>query len=343
MFSVAEPSFGSAVRELRSEYGPSLHVERVGPDLGVLTTGTPEVGDVAAACESRPLVFIRHLTVERARVTGSQATEVAAVASAARAVLAENAIGGALAVQTWVSGSTATGYGSGELFGHLARDLTAHGFAVTRAGQEHVLSCCVTPAGVCVGLNRRADSLSDWPGGRIRLAREDSQVSRAEFKLEELFQTFALRLPTTGRAVDLGASPGGWTRILRRQGLEVWAVDPGDLDARVAGDRRVHHVRTTAGEFFRSTDTRFDLAVNDMKMDPVRSSRVMLTAAPHLRPGALAVLTLKTGTHRPMETVRRCLTLLGRSYEVLHARQLQHNRHEVTVVGRRRGDSPRGA
>jgi 23S rRNA (cytidine2498-2'-O)-methyltransferase len=336
MFSIAEQSFGSAVRELRLEYGRQLHVERVGPDLGVLSAATPEVGDVAAACAARPLVFIRHLTVELVRVARSQAADVAAVASAARSILAENAIGDALAVQTWVSGSAAVGYGSGELSAHLAQDLAAHGYSVARANQDHVLSCCITPHGVCVALNRRADSLSDWPGGRIRLARDDSQVSRAEFKLEELFQTFSLDLPTAGRAVDLGASPGGWTRILRGHGLEVWAVDPGDLDARVAGDRRVHHARTTAGEFFRSTDVRFDLAVNDMKMDPTMSCRVMLTTAPHLRPGALAIVTLKIGTQRPVETVQRCLTLLGRSYEVLHARQLQHNRHEVTVVGRRR-------
>jgi 23S rRNA (cytidine2498-2'-O)-methyltransferase len=336
MFSVAEQSFGSAVRELRDEYGPTLHVERMGPDLGVIAAETPQVGEVATACRSRPLVFIRHLTVEMTRVPPAEATDLAAVASAARSVLADGAVGSALAVQTWVTGSAAPGYGSGELSAHLAQDLTAHGFSVSRANQDHVLSCCITAAGVCVGLNRRADSLSDWPGGRIRLARGRAQVSRAEFKLEELFQTFSLRVPTEGRAVDLGASPGGWTRILRQHGVEVWAVDPGDLDARLAADRRVHHVRTTAGEFFRSSNLRFDLAVNDMKMDPAMSCQVMLTAAAHLRPGALAIVTLKTGSHRPVETVRRCLTLLGRSYEVVHARQLQHNRQEVTVVGRRR-------
>ena len=338
MFSVAEQSFGSAVRELRAEYGPKLHVERVAPDLGVIAAATPKVSEVAVACTSRPLVFIRHLTVEMARVARPEAADLAAVALAARSILAGNAVGAALAVQTWVSGSGAMGYGygSGELFGHLAQDLTAHGFSVSRAGQQHVLSCCITVNGVSVGLNRRADSLCDWPGGRVRLSRDDTQVSRAEFKLEELFQTFALRLPSRGRAVDLGASPGGWTRILRQHGLEVWAVDPGDLDARVAADRRVHHVRSTAGEFFRSCGTRFDLAVNDMKMDPMMSCQVMLTAAPHLRPGALAILTLKTGTYRPVETVHRCLTLLGRSYQVVHARQLHHNRQEVTVVGRRR-------
>ena len=40
-----------------------------------------------------------------------------------------------------------------------------------------------------VGLNRLEDSLSDWPGGRMRLARGEERVSRSEFKLEEAIAT----------------------------------------------------------------------------------------------------------------------------------------------------------
>jgi 23S rRNA (cytidine2498-2'-O)-methyltransferase len=118
--------------------------------------------------------------------------------------------------------------------------------------------------------------------------------------------------------------------------MTVWAVDPGDLDPRIAVDPDVHHARTTAAEFFRSSEMRFDLAVNDMRMDPELSCRVMLDAASRLPAGALAIVTLKTGTHRPVETVQQCLKLLGRAYETVYARQLHHNRREVTVVARRR-------
>jgi 23S rRNA (cytidine2498-2'-O)-methyltransferase len=335
MFSVAEESFGLAVRELRDEFGKRLDVERMGPDVGVIATRTPEVGEVAAACAQRPLVFIRHLTVELARVPPAEATSIDAVVDVARSVVVGSLVGAKLAVQTWVSGAANVGYGSGELFGHLAQDLGKHGLSVSRAGEQHVLSCCIAPRGVSVGLNRAEESLSDWPGGRVRLSRDQAQVSRAEFKLEELLQVFRLRLPAEGCAVDLGASPGGWTRILRQRGMTVWAVDPGDLDRRIAADAGVQHARTTAGEFFRSSGMRFDLAVNDMRMDPMMSCEAMLDAAAHLRPGALAIVTLKLGTRRPVESVHRCLELLGRAYEVVHARQLHHNRHEVTVVARR--------
>jgi 23S rRNA (cytidine2498-2'-O)-methyltransferase len=137
-------------------------------------------------------------------------------------------------------------------------------------------------------------------------------------------------------AVDFGAAPGGWTRIIRTRGLEVLAVDPADLDPRVAADRGVRHLRTTAGEFLRANRRRLDLAVNDMRMDPLLSAQLMVTTAGHLRPGATAVVTLKVGSSGVLSTVDRCLDTLGGRYEIVTARQLHHNRKEITALLRRR-------
>jgi 23S rRNA (cytidine2498-2'-O)-methyltransferase len=329
LFSAAEESFGLAVRELRDEFGDRLEVDRLGPDLGVILEPAPPVADIAAACADNRLVFIRHLTVEVDRVPRDVADDPRAVAEAARRALPA---GTEPAVQAWTSGSAEIGYGAGSLAAEIGRHLR---FPAARSGRERVLSAVITPDGVSIGLNRTDLSLCDWPGGRVRLSRDDTQVSRAEFKLEELFQVFPLRLPNRGRAVDLGASPGGWTRILRRQGLSVWAVDPAELDERVLVDRQVRHERMTAGEFLRRTDLTFDLAVNDMRMDPLLSCQVMVDAAGLLRRGAVAVVTLKIGRSRPLETVRRGLRTLSDRYRVEFARQLHHNRHELTVVARR--------
>jgi len=314
LFSAAEESFDAAVRELRAEFGKHLQVERLGPDAGVLD-GVPPVAEIAAACRKRPLVFLRHLTVERARVAPE---DLDAVADAAKPYVAPE-----FAVQTWVSGSPRLPYSAGEL---AARIGTAK-----RAGAKQTLSACITEHGVSIGVNRTADSLADWPGGRVRLGKRDGQISRAEFKLEELFALGALDLPSSGTAVDLGAAPGGWTRLLRSHGLRVHAVDPADLDPRLRGDRGIRHERTTAGEFLRATDRTFDVAVNDMRMEPELSCRVMLDAAERLRPGGLAVVTLKIGAR--VDAVHRCLELLRRAYRIDFARQLHHNRNEVTVVG----------
>lgn len=329
LFSASEENLETAGHELRSVFGRGIGLDQVGPDLGALDG--PPIAEVAQACGTGRIAFVQHLALERGRLApGAGLDDVVAAA-------VELAPPGAdLAVQAWASGAPKAGYGAGEVFTAVRDALAARGRDVARSGRELVLSVCTTERGVLLGLNRTADALCDWPGGRVRLAKGPGHVSRAEFKLEELFGLVPLQLPRSGNAVDLGAAPGGWTRIVRLRGPQVWAVDPGDMDPRVLGDPGVHHVRTTAGEFFRTTDLRFELVVNDMRMDPLLSCDVMLEAAERLRPGGLAVMTLKTGTHRPLETLQRCRQRLAPGYDVVFARQLHHNRHELTVVLERR-------
>ena len=102
-----------------------------------------------------------------------------------------------------------------------------------------------TPHSAFLGLSLTAQNLSDWAGGVRRFAREAGQVSRSEFKLLEALELFHIQLPPHGVALDLGASPGGWTRVLRQHDQYVTAVDPGDLDPRLTKDRGVRHKRPT--------------------------------------------------------------------------------------------------
>lgn len=324
LFSVAADSYEWAVREIRGEFGREAQVERVSGDLGRVSG--PSVHEFAQACAAGRIMFVRHLTTE----IGSF-EELPPGYELAELVLGElPEYPKALAVQAWTD-SAGTG---GSSYHRIEEALTERGVTVTRSGQELVVSCFVGRRAVLLGLNRLEDSLSDWPGGRMRLARAEERVSRSEFKLEEAIATFGLELPAGGKAVDLGASPGGWTRILRQHGQEVWSVDPGSLDPRLQRDRRIHHEATTAGRFFAANRVRFDVAVNDMRMDQVMSARMMVDAAAHLRRGALAVVTLKGGGKNPLDGARRGLDVLRQQYAVLHARQLHHNRNEITVVAR---------
>jgi 23S rRNA (cytidine2498-2'-O)-methyltransferase len=326
LFSVATDSFELAVREIRGEFGPGVRVERVSGDLGRIVGGGPSVEELAAACDRGRIIFVRHLTMELASFKPSEVPEAHELAELVLEGVPKHPQ--AVAVQTWTDGA-----GSGGSFYHLLEEaLGARGVAVSRSGQNVVVSVFVSAKTVIFGLNRLEYSLSDWPGGRMRLARSDERVSRSEFKLEEAIQTFGLDLPPGGKGLDLGASPGGWTRILRQHGQEMWSVDPGALDPRVTADRKVHHVATTAGEFFRHNRIHFDVVVNDMRMDQVLSARVMLDAVPHLSRGALAIVTLKGGGKNPLDAARRGIEVLSKQYDVRHARQLHHNRREITVV-----------
>ncbi|MFX8098641.1 SAM-dependent methyltransferase, partial [Acinetobacter baumannii] len=76
-----------------------------------------------------------------------------------------------------------------------------------------------------------------WPLGVPRLRLHPDAPSRSALKLEEAFLTLLddrererLRRPGM-RAADRGAAPGGWTWVLLRHGLRVYAIDNGPLRA----------------------------------------------------------------------------------------------------------------
>jgi hypothetical protein len=126
------------------------------------------------------------------------------------------------------------------------------------AATTHVLRVALTGARTCMasvdGGDGRAgddDPLVSWPGpfaGGRAIAFEAARdaPSSAHRKLEESFAWLGVS-PTEGDvAVDLGAAPGGWTRVLRDRGARVVAVDRGALDASLQRDPDVTWLRRDA-------------------------------------------------------------------------------------------------
>src|SRR5690606_4098232 len=128
--------------------------------------------------------------------------------------------------------------------------------------------------------------------------RDPDSVSRAEAKLLESWESFGIDrdLGRPGLALDLGAAPGGWSRVLANNGYQVDAVDPADLDPRVlALDKVVHH-QETAGSFFAGDKNRYQLLVSDMKMDAEMAATLLCDCVARITPNQGRLLsTLKLG------------------------------------------------
>ncbi|HMN31064.1 MAG TPA: SAM-dependent methyltransferase, partial [Caldilineaceae bacterium] len=164
-----------------------------------------------------------------------------------------------------------------------------------------------------------------------RFAREEGQISRSEFKLLEALEYFQVVLPEHGVVLDLGAAPGGWTRVLRQRGQYVTAVDPGDLDTRLAGDRGVRHKRVTAEAYLADDPDQFDAIVNDMRMDARDSARLMVSYSRLLHPHGFALMTIKLPETKRTAALSHAFNILRQGYEIAGARHLFHNRSEITV------------
>jgi 23S rRNA (cytidine2498-2'-O)-methyltransferase len=121
---------------------------------------------------------------------------------------------------------------------------------------------------------------------------------------------FGLNLQVGGTALDLGAAPGGWTRILRKHGVSVVAVDPAELGSHIASDLGVRHVRETAQSYLQKAGKPFDVILNDMRMDARVSARIMVMAGSHLEDSGWALLTLKLPKRGMAKTAASALELV---------------------------------
>lgn len=301
---------------------------------------TPAPGIVLVEGFQRPLspIFLRHVCPVQAEVRLSfELKDLGALGASMKTLLPQLDSKKTFSVQTRILEGSMPAYKPFDVNSSLSGICERAGLTLDVKTPQQIVSVAVTSVGAYLGVSTPEENLSAWAGGCRRFRKEPEQVSRAEFKLLEAIEVFGLQLPQEGTGLDLGAAPGGWTRVLRQKGLKVIAVDPALLDPRVAADPGVTHFRDLAQKYFENP-TLCDIMVNDMRMDCMLSARLMNEGAKTLVPHGLGVLTLKLteDANEWPRRVRQACNILGDEYEILGTRQLFHNRNEVTVALRRK-------
>jgi 23S rRNA (cytidine2498-2'-O)-methyltransferase len=182
-----------------------------------------------------------------------------------------------------------------------------------------------------------------WPQGIPRLKFPREAPSRSTLKLEEALLTLLddgereRWLKPGMNAVDLGAAPGGWTWQLVRRSLRVTAVDNGPMDRALLQSGLVAHVREDGFRFRPKKPV--DWLVCDMVEQPRRIAELI---ARWFADGWCrhTIFNLKLPMKKRYAETMLCLDLIsktlarnGRRVE-LRAKQLYHDREEITVFGR---------
>jgi 23S rRNA (cytidine2498-2'-O)-methyltransferase len=184
------------------------------------------------------------------------------------------------------------------------------------------------------------DDSSPWPLGIARLRMHADAPSRSALKLEEALQVLLHRdersrlLQPGMRAADLGAAPGGWSWVLMREGLQVTAIDNGPLRQHLLDSGRVEHLR--ADGFSWQPPQALDWMVCDMVEQPRRVAERMAT---WLREGwcRQTIFNLKLPMKKRWQETQQALQLFSEQAQrplALRARQLYHDREEITVFAR---------
>jgi 23S rRNA (cytidine2498-2'-O)-methyltransferase len=181
---------------------------------------------------------------------------------------------------------------------------------------------------------------SPWPLGVPRLRAHADAPSRSALKLEEALLTLltpdelAKTMAPGMSAVDLGAAPGGWSWVLARRHLRVAAIDNGPMAASAMDTGVIEHVR--ADGFRWQPPKPVDWLVCDMVESPRKVADRMAT---WFREGwcRQAVFNLKLPMKKRWDETRDSLQHFvdhaGRPL-TLRAKQLYHDREEITVYAR---------
>lgn len=181
--------------------------------------------------------------------------------------------------------------------------------------------------------------------GIPRLKFPSDAPSRSTLKLEEAFHVFIPadeweeRLGSGMHAVDLGACPGGWTYQLVKRSMMVHSVDNGLMAQSLMDTGQVTHHRAD-GFKFEPTRSNIYWLVCDMVEKPARVTHLMIN---WLVNGWCreAIFNLKLPMKKRYEEVAQNLQSIQQALDEadiraeIHAKQLYHDREEVTVHVRR--------
>ncbi|MDE2084575.1 MAG: 23S rRNA (cytidine(2498)-2'-O)-methyltransferase RlmM [Xanthomonadaceae bacterium] len=183
------------------------------------------------------------------------------------------------------------------------------------------------------------DTCAPWAQGIPRLKFPRAAPSRSTLKLEEGLLTLldeserARWLKPGMSAVDLGAAPGGWTYQLVRRSLRVTAIDNGPMDRALLDSGLVTH-RREDGFRYRPPKP-VDWLVCDMVEQP---RRVADLAARWLQQGWCrhALFNLKLPMKKRFDEAQQCLARVRTVAREVRAKQLYHDREEITVFAQDR-------
>lgn len=329
------PFFKNTSRREMEALDSSYKVEKVISDCISLVSSEHMYDEFTHNIVENTPIFIKHImpVMDAGKIEGNLEEDKKLLLERVKDI-AKIEKGGKFAVQCRViSGSLP--YSAKDIEVYIGEDYYNNGYVPSFSDREirnediDIISILLHEKDFYVGVSKSNENLNFHSDEHRIGSRTGREISRAENKLKEALSTFKVELKGGGIALDLGAAPGGWSKVLADYGYKVLAVDPANLDDRLENDPRIVHIRSKSQDL--KLEEPLDLIVNDMNMDPQDTAEIMNELAPLLAEGGLAILTLKLPSS-PKRSVQEAVDILKLRYDVKKVRSLSHNRQEVTAL-----------
>lgn len=223
-----------------------------------------------------------------------------------------------------------------ELKEFLLKNLTLATYKYSEKEFYQVISIFKHESKYYVGCNETYLNLSPFKSGNCYMKNTKKTISRAEHKLEEVL--FYVEAPQRNKtALDLGAAPGGWSKVLLDLGYSVTAIDPGALDKRLLTYKKLVYYKESSQQFLnRKINNKYDLIVNDMKMDVKKSFFIIKQLKPFSHNETLYIMTVKLPKVNWLKNIISTIKMVNKEFEIVFSRQLFYNKSEIVIVFKNR-------
>ncbi|STY29286.1 methyltransferase [Legionella wadsworthii] len=171
-----------------------------------------------------------------------------------------------------------------------------------------------------------AQRFKNWPHGKCYFFEDKiNPPNRAYLKLWEALTVLG-KYPKAGdTALDLGASPGGWTYVMHSQGASVTAVDKALLDPKIAKLPHVNYLQQSAFAIdpFK-IDQRYDWVLSDVACYPDRAYALIMKWIESNKAEQM-IFTIKLQGNIDISTLKSFQTIPNSLLTNLY-----YNKHEAT-------------
>jgi 23S rRNA (cytidine2498-2'-O)-methyltransferase len=200
---------------------------------------------------------------------------------------------------------------------------------------EYILDCVlVEPNQWWIGFHRTDQMATRWPGGMLALELPTSAVSRAWLKMEEALRWSQLPIPSGAHIAEIGSAPGGASQALLARGMIVTGIDPAEMHVDVLKDPHFTHLRRRSTQVRRREFRKIRWLTVDMNVAPSYTLDAVEAIVLHPQVSIRGmILTIKLPEWRLAASVPEYIARVKSwGYNIVRARQLQHNRREICVA-----------
>ncbi len=237
-----------------------------------------------------------------------------------------------------------TEYSAKDIEVYVGLKLEDDGYLVTMRDPTLLLYIILVNMNCYVGYTNYREKLKVDP---LRHDRLNHKVSRSELKLRQAIDQFNIK--TGGIAMDIGAAPGGWSRLLAKRGYRVVSIDWAEMDSKrlsesglsvkVIGKDDINgigdliykydiiHVKTNE---YLNFPIHINLITNDTNMHPHESAKLLNRYANILNKDGDAIMTVKCVSRNVDSFIKEAVERMP-DFELIAAKVLPSNRQEVTL------------